>query len=162
MSEASDKAQPGWRIPRACQECRKRKIKCNGLTPCKTCQLRNTPCIYRDYIRHRRKKHEYEEAGERNSPRQASSGVPPSGQHTASVMNDFPNSVSATHMASPSCQMQLYYGPTSHFSLMQHIYRDLISNPTSHPEPSGGVEEAGAGLDLFSFRRIFFRNPRHS
>ncbi|CRL17388.1 Fungal transcriptional regulatory protein, N-terminal [Penicillium camemberti] len=160
MSEASDKAQPGWRIPRACQECRKRKIKCNGLTPCKTCQLRNTPCIYRDYIRHRRKKHEHEEVGERNVTRQGSpSGVPPSGQRTASVMNDFPNSVSATHTASPSCQMQLYYGPTSHFSLMQHIYRDLVSNPTSHPEPSGGVEEAGAGLDLFSFRRIFFGTP---
>lgn len=74
-------------------------------------------------------------------------------------MNDFPNSVSATHMASPSCQMELYYGPTSHFSLMQHIYRDLISNPTAPPEPSGGVEEAGAGLDLFSFRRIFFGTP---
>ncbi|KAJ6138811.1 hypothetical protein N7471_005297 [Penicillium samsonianum] len=74
-------------------------------------------------------------------------------------MNDFPNSVSATHIASPSCRMQLYYGPTSHFSLMQHIYRDLVSNPTSQPEPSGGVEEAGAGLDLFSFRRIFFGTP---
>ena len=42
---------------------------------------------------------------------------------------------------------------------MQHIYRDLISNPTAQPEPSGGVEEAGAGLDLFSFRRIFFGTP---
>ncbi|KAJ9489396.1 hypothetical protein VN97_g3869 [Penicillium thymicola] len=42
---------------------------------------------------------------------------------------------------------------------MQHIYRDLVSNPSSHPEPSGGVEEAGAGLDLFSFRRIFFGTP---
>lgn len=74
-------------------------------------------------------------------------------------MQNFPSSVSATHMASPSCQMQLYYGPTSHFALMQHIYRDLVSNPTDHPEPSGGVEEAGAGLDLFSFRRIFFGTP---
>lgn len=74
-------------------------------------------------------------------------------------MHDFPNSVSATHMASPSCQMQLYYGPTSHFSLMQHIYRDLVSNPTAQPEPSGGVDEASAGLDLFSFRRIFFGTP---
>ncbi|KAJ5163928.1 uncharacterized protein N7500_005758 [Penicillium coprophilum] len=146
MSEASDKTSTGWRIPRACQECRKRKIKCNGLTP--------------DYIRHRRKKHEYEEASEKNSIHHGSpSGVPPSGRRTTSVMNDFPNSVSATHMASPSCQMQLYYGPTSHFSLMQHIYRDLVSNPTSQPEPSGGVEEAGAGLDLFSFRRIFFGTP---
>ncbi|KGO74105.1 Transcription factor, fungi [Penicillium italicum] len=55
--------------------------------------------------------------------------------------------------------MQLYYGPTSHFALMQHIYQDLVSNPTSRPKPSGGVEEAGAGLDLFSFRRIFFGTP---
>ncbi|KAJ5600964.1 hypothetical protein N7450_002031 [Penicillium hetheringtonii] len=62
-------------------------------------------------------------------------------------------------MASPSCQVQLYYGPTSHFSLMQHIYRDLVSNPTAQPEPSSGVEEASAGLDLFSFRRIFFGTP---
>lgn len=42
---------------------------------------------------------------------------------------------------------------------MQHIYRDLISNPAAPPVPSGGVEEAGAGLDLFSFRRIFFGTP---
>jgi hypothetical protein len=42
---------------------------------------------------------------------------------------------------------------------MQHIYRDLVSNPTIHPAPSGEVEEAGAGLDLFSFRRIFFGTP---
>lgn len=42
---------------------------------------------------------------------------------------------------------------------MQHIYRDLISNPTAQPEPSGGVDEASAGLDLFSFRRIFFGTP---
>lgn len=55
--------------------------------------------------------------------------------------------------------MQLYYGPTSHFALMQHIYRDLVSNPTAQPEPSGGVDEASAGLDLFSFRRIFFGTP---
>lgn len=75
------------------------------------------------------------------------------------MMLEFPNSVSATHMASPSCQMQLYYGPASHFSLMQKIYRDLMSYPTTQPTPSGEVEEAGAGLDLFSFRRIFFGTP---
>jgi hypothetical protein len=42
---------------------------------------------------------------------------------------------------------------------MQHIYRDLVFTPTIHPAPSGEVEEAGAGLDLFSFRRIFFGTP---
>ncbi|KAJ5771560.1 hypothetical protein N7520_002089 [Penicillium odoratum] len=30
--------------------------------PCKTCQQRETPCVYRDFIRHRRKKNEYREA----------------------------------------------------------------------------------------------------
>ncbi|KAJ6078396.1 hypothetical protein N7467_008149 [Penicillium canescens] len=159
MSEASDQAQTGWRIPRACQECRKRKIKCNGLAPCKSCQLRNTPCIYRDYIRHRRKKHEYKDPIQENPPRQGSLSLAQPSGHRPSVMHDFPNSVSATHMASSSCQMQLYYGPTSNFSLMQHIYRDLVSNPTAKLEPSGEVEEAGAGLDLFSFRRIFFGTP---
>ncbi|KAI2786973.1 hypothetical protein POX_g09370 [Penicillium oxalicum] len=55
--------------------------------------------------------------------------------------------------------MELYYGPTSHFSLIQHVYRDLMPNPSTQAATSGQVEEAGAGLDLFSFRRIFFGTP---
>ncbi|KAJ5949762.1 hypothetical protein N7454_001346, partial [Penicillium verhagenii] len=159
--EESNPPGSGWRIPKACQECRKRKIRCNGLNPCKTCQQRESPCVYRDFIRHRRKKNEYRGARAddqvgRDSP---DSATQPSNQRRSSVMNNFPSSVSATHMASPSCQMQLYYGPTSHFALMQHIYRDLVANPTARPGPSTGVDEAGAGLDLFSFRRIFFGTP---
>ncbi|KAJ5691768.1 transcriptional regulator family: Fungal Specific TF [Penicillium macrosclerotiorum] len=178
MADPAHPSTAGWRIPKACQECRKRKIRCNGSSPsdmiggatgpwteatesCKTCQQRNTPCVYRDFIRHRRKKHEYYEAPQESQHPRASPGVtqPLSRPRSASLMHNFPSSVSATHMASPSCQMQLYYGPTSHFALMQHIYRDLVSNPTTQQEPSGGVEEAGAGLDLFSFRRIFFGTP---
>ncbi|KAJ5833962.1 transcriptional regulator family: Fungal Specific TF [Penicillium riverlandense] len=166
MAGTSTTAPSAWRIPKACQECRKRKIRCNGLSPCKTCQLRSTPCVYRDFIRQRRKRNDDKasqqrlDSGEREPrSRPASPSLPQSGRN-ASLMHDFPNSVSATHMASPSCQMQLYYGPTSHFSLMQHIYRDLISNhPAQLQAPSGQVEEAGAGLDLFSFRRIFFGTP---
>ncbi|KAJ6115455.1 hypothetical protein N7486_001233 [Penicillium sp. IBT 16267x] len=159
--EESNPPGSGWRIPKACQECRKRKIRCNGLNPCKTCQQRETPCVYRDFIRHRRKKNEYRGARSERQVHQPSpdSTTQPPRPRSSSVMNNFPTSVSATHMASPSCQMQLYYGPTSHFALMQHIYRDLIANPTPHPGPSSGVDEAGAGLDLFSFRRIFFGTP---
>ncbi|KAJ5583998.1 uncharacterized protein N7459_003798 [Penicillium hispanicum] len=160
MAEASNSSTAGWRIPKACQECRKRKIRCNGLNPCKTCQQRNTPCVYRDFIRHRRRKQEYQDARRDGQSRRGSPALThPPGQRTSSVMREFPNSVTATHMASPSCQMQLYYGATSHFALMQHIYRALVANPAVHPEPSGEVEEAGAGLDLFSFRRIFFGTP---
>ncbi|KAJ5151569.1 hypothetical protein N7492_009864 [Penicillium capsulatum] len=126
---------------------------------CKTCQARDIPCEYRDFIRHRRRKHEYHDPRDEGPtrPRQVSPAIGPvSPRRSSSVMQNFPNSVSATHMASPSCQVQLYYGPTSHFALMQHIYRGLIPR---HPEPSGGVDEASAGLDLFSFRRIFFGTP---
>ncbi|KAJ5299019.1 hypothetical protein N7476_010576 [Penicillium atrosanguineum] len=159
MGESSSSPKAGWRIPKACQECRKRKIRCNGLNPCQTCEKRNTSCIYRDVTRHRRKKHEYQESRRVSEPPGVSPGSVQHSTQQSSVMRNIPNSVSATHMASPSCQMQLYYGPTSHFALMQHVYRDLISNPIAQSEPSGGVDEAGAGLDLFSFRRIFFGSP---
>ncbi|RJE21546.1 hypothetical protein PHISCL_06118 [Aspergillus sclerotialis] len=171
MAETSGGTPTGWRISKACQECRKRKIRCNGLNPCKTCHLRNTACVYRDFVRQRRKKYEYERSQQNGSTsRKTSIGngdgdgdsldlTQPPGR-TSSSMQDLPNSVSATHMASPSCQMQLYYGPTSHFSLIQHVYRDLFANPTNQPgAPSREVEQAGEGLDLFSHRRIFFGAP---
>lgn len=169
MSETPSPAlSSAWRTAKACQECRKRKIKCNGLEPCKTCQLRNTPCIYRDIVRQRKRKQRGRPSDNEETPqlievprpessaRQQSPGLPhkPSGKYT------FYNSVSATHMASPSCKVQLYYGPTAHFALMQQVYRDLMSNQAAQAEePQGEVEEAGAGLDLFSFRRIFFGTP---
>lgn len=72
----------------------------------------------------------------------------------------FNNSVSATHMTSPSNKVQLYYGSTSHFALIHEIYRDLTAHPAGHAEaPRGRVEEAGAGLDMLSFRTIFFGIP---
>jgi hypothetical protein len=72
-------------------------------------------------------------------------------------------SVAATHVASPSCVIQLYYGPHSNFSLMQLMYRQLVdglgateSNNNASSSRRDEVEEVGPGLDLFSFRRLFF------
>lgn len=175
MSETPSPTQSsGWRTSKACQECRKRKIKCDGVEPCKTCQLRHTPCIYREFVRQRRKKQKVRLADADTDDGAPEAIRPESSMHQQSPAPGLPhyhraqtpgkytfhNSVSATHMASPSCKVQLYYGPTAHFTLMQQIYRDLVSNQPSHSEePQGEVEEAGAGLDLFSFRRIFFGTP---
>ncbi|KAL2826314.1 hypothetical protein BDW59DRAFT_171944 [Aspergillus cavernicola] len=162
MVETSPTAQSqGWRISKACQECRKRKIKCNGETPCKTCRLRRTPCIYREIIRQRKKKHQDRYDSPTEGLEQTGSARPESLQQPPVSFN---NSVSATHMTSPSNKMQLYYGSTSHFALMHEIYRDLTAHPASHPTqgPQGRVEEAGAGLDLFSFRCIFFGIPTNT
>jgi hypothetical protein len=44
---------------------------------------------------------------------------------------------------------------------MHEIYRDLTSNPAVHSDQGhhGRVEEASAGLDMLSFRTIFFGIP---
>lgn len=139
------------------------------MEPCLTCRQRNTPCIYRDIVRRRRKKQRdkvpdldgmsqsAEPAGSGFGARPQSPALAPKPPGKYTFHN---NSVSATHMASPSCKVQLYYGPTAHFALMQQIYRDLMSNQAVQAEePQDEVEEASAGLDLFSFRRIFFGTP---
>ncbi|KAL3481371.1 fungal-specific transcription factor domain-containing protein [Aspergillus californicus] len=174
MAETSPPPEPsGWRISKACQECRKRKIKCNGDNPCKTCQLRRTPCLYREVIRQRKKKsrepQESTNEGIGSIPASTATGtsradplqLQPGSQQPPLSFN---NSVSATHMTSACNKVQLYYGSTSHFALMHEIYRDLTAHPTGHPAqgPQGRVEEAGAGLDLFSYRRIFFGIPSES
>lgn len=163
MEDQESSPAAGLRIPKACEACRTRKVKCNGANPCKTCQQRNLPCVYRNFARQRRKKQQERRLADNLTLPDV--GTAPeyearSGRPKNSVMYGFHNSVSATHMTSPSCKVQLYYGPTSHFSLMQHIYRDLVSAPQAAQSlPQSEVEEAGAGLDLFSFRRIFFGSP---
>lgn len=169
MADSESAAAPNWRIPKACQECRQRKIKCNGENPCKTCQLRRTPCIYREVIRQRRKKNH--DLGQSSHPAGERLGLDassrPESMHSQAHREEpplsFNNSVSATHMTSPSNKVQLYYGSTSHFALMHEIYRDLTAHQTGQSDhgPHGRVEEAGAGLDMLSFRTIFFGIPAH-
>ncbi|KAL4875272.1 fungal-specific transcription factor domain-containing protein [Aspergillus karnatakaensis] len=156
-------SQPNWRISKACQECRHRKIRCNGESPCKTCSLRRTPCVYREVIRQRKKKQKPQQDAKPETSDSANvpTGTRPGVQsHREDPPPSFNNSVSATHMTSPSNTVQLYYGSTSHFALMHEIYRDLTAHPARDPaERHGRVEEVGAGLDMLSFRSIFFGIP---
>ncbi|PYH80329.1 hypothetical protein BO82DRAFT_418009 [Aspergillus uvarum CBS 121591] len=81
-------------------------------------------------------------------------------QHVNRPTVPSPNSVTATHQASPSLSMELYYGATSNFALMQTIYRDIIPGYTGVPRSqTSEVEDGGAGLDMFQFRSIFFGIP---
>ncbi|KAL5337205.1 fungal-specific transcription factor domain-containing protein [Aspergillus crustosus] len=179
MTDSEPGPPPSWRISKACQECRHRKIRCSGGTPCKTCSLRRTSCIYREVIRQRKKKHHRAQDTEPDAPATGlgpnnGSSRPSSGSIQSQAHRDrdrgrdreepplnFNNSVSATHMTSSSNTVQLYYGSTSHFALMHEIYRDLTAHPVGDPiqGSSGRVEEAGAGLDMLSFRSIFFGIP---
>lgn len=169
-----------WRISKACQECRVKKIKCNGETPCQNCRLRSLGCVYREKARNRTRKVKprtaaYESimshdamASSSLEPSDEGTNVPPTpvAEDAASVapaasafgsersINN--NSVAAAHRASPSCYLQLYYGPSSNFALLNEIYHQISGTYPTDPASRAGVEEAGPGLDLFSHRRLFF------
>ncbi|KAL4877858.1 hypothetical protein BJY04DRAFT_230299 [Aspergillus karnatakaensis] len=178
-----------WRIPKACQICRARKIRCDGRTPCERCTERGLPCEYRSKARQRQKKSDINRvsAGDGGpAPAAREQGLQGQGQlpvpdldwskisaTTAAAAVERPHgggtkaptptrlphsSVMATHLQSPGQLMQLYYGPTSTFSLMQTVYRGLIPGYAENMGETarGDVEEGSAGLDMFQFRNIFF------
>ncbi|KAH8203313.1 hypothetical protein TruAng_002509 [Truncatella angustata] len=64
-------------------------------------------------------------------------------------------SVSATHLTSAHCMLQLYYGASSNFSFLQQIHHSL-SGPANPSRPRDEVEEGGAGLDFYGQRSLFF------
>ncbi|KAK2670499.1 hypothetical protein RAB80_012921 [Fusarium oxysporum f. sp. vasinfectum] len=168
-----------WRISKACQECRVKKIRCNGVMPCQNCRLRSLGCVYREKARNRPRKikprtaaseaigsHDTLEAPS-IEPSDEGSNVPltpnvdvavsasPAPSAFASERSINNNSVAATHRASPSCLLQLYYGPSSNFALLNLIYHQIEGTRPNAPSREG-VEEVGPGLDLFRDRRLFF------
>ncbi|EPE02493.1 c6 zinc finger domain protein [Ophiostoma piceae UAMH 11346] len=201
------------RISKACQECRARKIRCDGGEPCQRCQFRDVPCEYRKKARNRMKKgdrllsagagvgtgtgagaragtssnhsdapnggsessfaspgagsvsashsasasasgtaatplpyphrpshqplhpqhlqhpqHQHRRLPHLRDPNTSAPSFSPGAASTASnnARSGLHNpSVAATHRASPSVFIQLYYGPSSNFSLLNSIYHQI-------------------------------------
>lgn len=147
-----------WRISKACEVCRQRKLRCNGEDPCERCRLRNLACVYREKARNRPRKHRHPPASTVSSLT-SPEGTRQAPATEAQVSGDSPSihvhSVAATHRASPSCVLQLYYGPSSNFSMLHSIYHQ-IEGTRFAPGSVEDAEEVGPGLDLFSNRRLFF------
>ena len=151
-----------WRISKACEVCRTRKLRCNGEDPCERCQLRNLTCVYREKARNRPRKL-------RQHPPVSTASTAPSiassedvrhdpgaeGERPAGSPSIHGHSVAATHHASPSCVLQLYYGPSSNFSMLHSIYHQMEGTRLA-PGSGEDAEEVGPGLDLFRNRRLFF------
>ncbi|KAF2493139.1 hypothetical protein BU16DRAFT_489544 [Lophium mytilinum] len=143
------------RLPRACESCRLRKIKCNGANPCRGCLNHNEACQYRVKPRNRRTKDElaspirHTTTSQPNLPN-ASSQIDPLQSREAI------QSVSATDHVSPMGTIQLYYGPSSNFSFLQHIYRSLVCPSSRKNHISPEVQEGGPGLDFFQQRQSYF------
>lgn len=146
------------KIPKACEPCRRRKLRCSGEVPC--CQRCRNPieCIYRLKPRER---------GQNRRTSQSTRGdelishaaldhmeTPPHSPypdvyHSVAATNDTPQSVHSS---------QLFYGPSSNFAFLQQIHRNILAGPHG-PRSASDVQEGGPGLDMFMQRSIFFGTP---
>jgi hypothetical protein len=142
---------PSQRLSKACDGCRTRKVKCHGGRPCQPCEVRRMACNYRVKCRERRNAAFYAKKYRQvaQPPSDRDSGKP--GNHT-----DISEGVYATESLSSACPLQLYYGPSSNFFLLQRIHHHL-GPPTGIADSfSVGADETGNGLDRFRYRGLFF------
>jgi uncharacterized Zn finger protein (UPF0148 family) len=170
------------RTSKACEECRKRKIRCNGGSPCAVCQRYSTACTYRSKARERRQSR----LTTSNTAHEGQSTLPPLYSPPARPQNGDPgpsareislqdghviqpvdsenmhSSVSATHISSKSYELQLHYGSSSNFSLLQRIHQSFTPANNLFPDASQAheeVHEGSAGIDRFGYRDLFFGTP---
>ncbi|KAF8246623.1 hypothetical protein K440DRAFT_474306, partial [Wilcoxina mikolae CBS 423.85] len=170
------------RTSKACEECRKRKIKCTGKSPvpCEYCRLKRLNCVYRSQARTRRRPNLLMRPPPARNIAQVFDPLG-GGRDVDLAVGDVVGSpieesvyagVSATYADSPSPSrtLQLYYGPSSNFPMIQHINQRLrksestpsgdtpattATTATTATDPSP-IEEVDEGLDRFQYRPIFF------
>ncbi|KAK4083801.1 transcriptional regulator family: Fungal Specific TF [Trichoderma aggressivum f. europaeum] len=144
-------------INKACEECRIRKIRCEGGNPCCRCSKRNMQCVYRFKVRNRLKKPRIRPASlpkENNPETSLARQVNLSHESETEGNQGFHvHSIAALPMA--SYNFQLHYGPSSNFSIM-HLVSSQISGVPQPLGRSAEVAQVGPGLDLFEYQFLFF------
>lgn len=163
--------RPATKISKACEPCRRRKIRCNGSQPCNTCLHRPDQCTYRAKARDRasvrnqapRASNENASPGNLEGP--SRDAVTPSASTPGRIEEragpEVYHGITATHThgaGSAECA-QLFYGPSSNFAFLQQLHRSLLYHGLGkvHNLPEG--YEGGDGLDLFMQRSLFFGIP---
>ncbi|KAI1422118.1 hypothetical protein F5Y12DRAFT_764596 [Xylaria sp. FL1777] len=171
-------------ITKACEVCRKAKLRCDGGTPCQRCVAkdRQADCEYRlrSRIRKPTRRPQSHTGSEDASPSSHSSQqaknfsgvaelniIQPEPVSGGAAHNEYHQSVAATHEYAPDCifTSRLFYGPSSAFAFSQQVYRilwrlaDQDHDDNAHPGNSDAVQEGGPGISLFKQREIFFGTP---
>lgn len=142
---------PSQRLSKACDGCRTRKVRCDGGRPCQPCEVRSMVCQYRVKCRRRRNAAFYA-----NKYRQIGQSPTDRDSDTPEAHSDMAEGVYATESLSSACPLQLYYGPSSNFFLLQRINRHLAPPTGMGDSFSIPTDETGNGLDRFRYRGLFF------
>ncbi|KAJ8100313.1 fungal-specific transcription factor domain-containing protein [Lipomyces tetrasporus] len=156
---------PRLRTRRACQICRRRKVKCDGITPsCGQCSLRGAMCYYKDDDKSTDShgsvgSNQSSPIADNNKRRkvespalQASPATQPSPIH-----NTVYSGITANNAGVESF---IYYGPASTFSFIQHIHQEINAGIIEMT----GVGDVPEGIKKYGFRDLFLgwnveRNP---
>ncbi|KAI0469137.1 hypothetical protein F4859DRAFT_516490 [Xylaria cf. heliscus] len=170
-------------ITKACEVCRKAKLRCDGGKPCERCVAKNRQpdCEYRLRSRIRKKTRSTQSHGNSEDASPAShisqqignvSEVAGLGvvqpEPDDAAHNEYQQSVTAIHEHASDCifTSRLFYGPSSTFAFSQQVYRilwrlaDQDHDGNVHlSDNTDAVQEGGPGLSLFKQRSIFFGTP---
>ncbi|KAL0937273.1 C6 zinc finger domain protein [Colletotrichum truncatum] len=164
--------RPAVKIPKACEPCRRRKIKCSGDKPCQQCGNKPSDCMYRLKPRVRlsakRSRSVIDAEAEDNVSTPAADGASCDEVTSRRLAEDHQqqvaqtevyHSVAAAHHAPKSTDSsQLFYGPSSNSAFLQQVHRGLLSGQYRQTH-NRDVLEGGPGLDMFMQRNIFFGIP---
>ncbi|GLA75499.1 hypothetical protein AtubIFM55763_006778 [Aspergillus tubingensis] len=168
---------PRERVPRACEHCRARKIKCNGQQPCNACARHPERCLYRTGSIRQRKNRRTKEA-----PRPPATLLPlpttesptTSSDWSHTSLSDGPAQYKRHHelragigVQNPETGAFQFYGPSSGFCFIHRVYQRIKQGSSSEPllaRRSCSIPDAihRFGLERFMFARPGDSDPRRT
>lgn len=156
----------GTKISKACEPCRRRKIKCNGEQPCGLCQQHPAHCLYRAKARDRTSAKQ-RAASRINDEQNATTDALSLDSGTPLPLRDHPadpevyRGITATHTQGHNAGecAQLFYGPSSNFAFLQQLHKGVLHHEHKRLPEGSDDHEGSAGLDMFVQRSIFFGTP---
>lgn len=138
------------RLRRACEECRRRKLKCDGREPCRSCAQRSSPCVFGQVRRRKAVLPHHQELV--TSPTNFKAGK-------------FIQPFHVTHQESSLGEQTIcnaFFGPSSNISLLLNLYHLLpcswVGGCRSEDDE---IALANNCLDAFGYRRLIFPNSQH-
>ncbi|AOA63355.1 Zinc finger protein [Komagataella phaffii CBS 7435] len=130
------------RISKACEGCRRRKVKCTGGNVCDSCKRWNDICRYREFSRpskERKKRRKIDPEVKLKKPEEENG-----------VLNlQLPGLLSAN---SAEFFQNKYFGPASNFSFVTHLNQYL---------QAAGLQDGNNGIDRFGMQLVTLRNFEH-
>ncbi|KAI7209835.1 hypothetical protein KC333_g8545 [Hortaea werneckii] len=139
----------GANISKACEQCRRRKIRCSGGQPCVYCQDRAPrDCLYRVKNRDRPRKVTAEQRQSSPAQENASSSSRREDQNTDRP-EELDRGLTAVHHPGMEDSTQLFYGPTSNFAFIQQIHRGVLLK-AAEKQASNSSKQTNEGVEPLS------------